>query len=103
MRSPFVLGGAELRALLADFADVALRIETLAVRFPSAREMLLQEEASSPMEDAIAALPEADHEALIRDFEEAMAVHADDEGVTFAMEATIATARHFSAAGHAIR
>jgi SAM-dependent methyltransferase len=103
MRSPFALGGEELRALLAGFDDVALRIEILPVRFPSAREMLLQEEAASPMEEAIAALAEADHEALIRDFEAAMAAHADDEGVTFPMEATLATARHFSAAGQAIR
>jgi SAM-dependent methyltransferase len=104
MRAPFALGGEELRAaLLAGFADVELRIEILPVRFPSAREMLLQEEASFPMEDEIAALSEAEHEALVGDFEAAMAAYADDAGVTFAMEATVAAARHFSAAGQAIR
>jgi SAM-dependent methyltransferase len=92
MRSPFVLDGAELRALLADFSDVALRIEILPVRFPSARDMLLQEEASSPMEDAIAALPDAQHQALVRDFADAMIAYTDDDGVAFPMEAHLVTA-----------
>ena len=92
MRSPFVLDGAELRALLADFDDVALRIEIQPVRFPSARELLLQEEAASPMAEALAALSDAQHEALVRDFADAMIAYTDDDGVTFPMEAHVATA-----------
>ena len=92
MRSPFVLGGAELRALLADFGDVALRIEILPVRFPSARDLLLQEEAASPMAGALAALSDAQHGALVRDFADAMIAYTDDAGVTFPMEAHVATA-----------
>jgi SAM-dependent methyltransferase len=92
MRSPFALEGTELRALLTGFSDVALRIEILPVRFPSAREMLLQEEAASPMEDALEALTEEQHEALVQAFEEAMIAHADDDGVAFPMEAHLATA-----------
>ena len=94
MRAPFSLGPAELRLLLRDagFRDVSVRIEILAVRFPSAADLLLWQEAASPLAGPLSALTADARQALVHDFTDALRPHADDDGVSFPMETHIATA-----------
>ena len=92
MRAPFALGSQELRALFGDFRDVAVRIRVVAVRFPSARDLLLRQEAASPLAGPLAALTDETRDALVRDFADAMQPHTDDDGVCFPMETHVVTA-----------
>jgi SAM-dependent methyltransferase len=93
-RVPFSLGPAELRALLheAGFRSIAVRIAIHAVRFPSAGELLLRQEAASPLAGPLSALAADVRETLIRDFTEALRPHTDDDGVSFPMETHLVTA-----------
>jgi ubiquinone/menaquinone biosynthesis C-methylase UbiE len=95
MRSPFAGPGSdELRELVADagFHDVHVRIRIESVRFPSPREFVLREAASSPLAGLIAALGDAGREALVHDVAETISSCTDDDGVVFPMETWIATA-----------
>jgi SAM-dependent methyltransferase len=94
MRRPFALGGGELRGLIRDagFRDVAARIRIVAVRFPSAEELLRRQQVASPLAGPLSALDEATHADLVRDFAAALAPYADDDGVTFPMETFIFSA-----------
>jgi SAM-dependent methyltransferase len=95
MRAPFAFADAgELRELVrgAGFSHVAVRIEIEAVRFPSARDMLLVQEAASPLAVPMSALTSEAREALMRDFTDSMQGYADDDGVSFAQETHVVTA-----------
>ena len=92
MRAPFALGAEELRDLVADFRDVAVRIRIGAVRFPSARDLLFRQEVSSPLAGPLSALTDETREALCRDVADALRPHTDDEGVCFPMETHVVTA-----------
>jgi hypothetical protein len=97
MRAPFALGAQELRDLLADFRDVAVRIRIAAVRFPSASELLFRQEVASPLAGPLSALTEERRDALSRDIADALRPHTDDDGVCFPMETHVVTAtRSFS-------
>ena len=64
----------------------------MAVRFPSARDLLLRQEVASPLAGPLAALTDETREALIRDFADALRPHTDDDGVCFPMETHVVTA-----------
>jgi SAM-dependent methyltransferase len=95
MRAPFAYSDPDaLRDLVRDagFADVTVRIQIEAVRFPSARDMLLRQEAASPLAEAMAPLTDEARETLVRDFTESMQGYTDDDGVSFAQETHVVTA-----------
>ena len=92
MRAPFALGSRDLREAFGDFRDVAVRIRIVAVRFPSARDLLLRQEVASPLAGPLSALSDETRGALLRDFAEALRAHTDDDGVTFPMETHVVTA-----------
>ncbi|HWM07999.1 MAG TPA: methyltransferase domain-containing protein [Solirubrobacteraceae bacterium] len=93
-RRPFSLGGAEARTLLheAGFSAIAVRIDIGAVRFPSAGDLLLRQEAASPLAGPLSALAADIREALVRDVTDSLRPYADDDGVSFPMETHIVTA-----------
>ncbi len=96
MRSPFAAWGvADLRAMLADagLRDVQVRIVCGGERYPSAAEMLRREVASSPLAGPLGALDTAVRDALVRDLEDALAEHTDDDGVVVPFQALAAFAR----------
>ncbi len=78
----------EVRAHVRDagFRDVHVRSEVGSIRYPSAEEFLRREAACSPLAGAIRGMPGAKRDALVRDFEAAVAAHADDDGVVTPME-----------------
>ena len=92
MRAPFALGAHDLRDLFGDFRDVAVRIRITAVRFPSARDLLLRQEVASPLAGPLSALADETREALVRDLADALRPHTDDDGVCFPMETHVVTA-----------
>jgi SAM-dependent methyltransferase len=96
MRAPFAFGGAErLRGLLAGagFTGARVRIDIGAVRPPSAEEFLRRQAAASPLAGPVGALDDDRLAAVIRDLDDRLREHTDDDGVAFPMEATVATAR----------
>jgi SAM-dependent methyltransferase len=96
MRSPFATWGvADMRALLAGagLGDVHVRIVCGGERYPSAAEMLRREAASSPLAGRLGALDAAVHDALVRDLEDALAEHTDDDGVVVPFQALAAFGR----------
>lgn len=96
MRSPFSPWSVgELRGLFreAGFPDVRVRIEVGSLRYPSCREFLRREAASSPLAGPVAALSESAREELVRRLEDTLADHMDDEGVVCVVESYVALAR----------
>lgn len=96
MRAPFSTWTLpELRRLFRDagFEGVRLRIEVGSLRYPSCREFLRQEAASSPLAGPVSALSDDVREELIRDLEEALSDHTDDDGVVAVVESYVALAR----------
>jgi SAM-dependent methyltransferase len=95
MRAPFAFSSADaLRDLVraAGFRDVAVEIQIEAVRFPSAKDLLLRQEAASPLAEPMSALTGGARHALVRDLTEAMRPYADDDGVSFPQETHVVTA-----------
>ena len=93
MRSPFPAWTVDdLRALAAGagLRDTRVRIDAGSVRYPSAREFLRREAASSPLAGPIGALSAEVRGALIRDLETALVDRRDDEGIVLPLEALIA-------------
>ena len=96
MRSPFPDWTVEdLRALAAGagFRETRVRIDAGGVRYPSAREFLRREAASSPLAGPIEALSPDQRDALIREVEAALASRRDDDGVVLPLEAYVVVAR----------
>jgi ubiquinone/menaquinone biosynthesis C-methylase UbiE len=96
MRSPFATWGvADVRALLADagLREVHVRIVCGGERYPSAAEMLRREAASSPLAARLGDLDAAVRGALVRDLEDALAEHTDDDGVVVPFQALAAFGR----------
>jgi hypothetical protein len=96
MRSPFPDWSAEdLRRLVAGagLRDPRVRIDSGSVRYPSAREFLRREAASSPLAGPIVALSPDRREALIRELETSLASRRDDEGVVLPLEVYLVVAR----------
>jgi SAM-dependent methyltransferase len=96
MRSPFPPWDLEtMRGIVArgGFREVSVRIQVGSERYPSARALLEQEAASSPLAAQLGALAPAAQAALVRDLEIGLAEFADDDGITFPMETYVVIAR----------
>lgn len=96
MRSPFCRWSLEdLRHLFlnAGFEGVRLRIEPGSLRYPSSREFLRREAASSPLAGPVSALAAGTRDELIRNLEVALSDHLDDDGVVCVVESYVALAR----------
>jgi ubiquinone/menaquinone biosynthesis C-methylase UbiE len=95
MRSPFAGPDRErLRSLVAaaGFDKILIRVGVITVRFPSAREFLRQEVASTPLAEPVGALDEHRREALIHHLDEALRPYLDDDGVVFPMQTWLVAA-----------
>jgi ubiquinone/menaquinone biosynthesis C-methylase UbiE len=96
MRSPFSsLSADELRGLItgAGFRDVKIFLGIGPVRYPSVKELVRWEGASSPLAGLIGALKDDVRAALIRDVGEALRTYTDDNGIVFPAETYLAVAR----------
>jgi ubiquinone/menaquinone biosynthesis C-methylase UbiE len=97
MRSPFLpLSTNELRDLLksAGFQDVRILIGIGPVRYPSTKEFIRREVASSPLAGQIKSFSDDNEFAIIvRDLEAALEPYIDDDGIVFPAETYFATAR----------
>lgn len=87
--SPFDLGDAE--TLRRDATDAGLRdvVVTIAVdveRFPSVRDFVTREAASSPLSVELAALGKRRTNDLVADLTDRLARHLDDAGLAFPNE-----------------
>ena len=97
MRSPFASWDAgQLRALLlaARFSSVRVVIEACSLRYPSCEEFVRREVSSSPLAESVRALSMERREALVRDVQEAVADHLDDDGVLCPLEVSVVVASH---------
>lgn len=89
MRSPFLpLSTNELRDLLKGpgFRDVRIFIGIGPVRYPSAKEFLRREAASSPLAGQIKSLSDDVFAELVLDLEAALEAYVDDDGIIFPAE-----------------
>lgn len=95
MRAPFAFGDRdEMRDLLTQsgFTDVNLTLLAFAARFPSARELLRQEVAASPLADAVEGLSPEVKERLAAELERRLDHLTDDAGVVAPMQTWLAVA-----------
>lgn len=95
MRAPFALGDRDkVRDLLsqAGFTEVNLTLLAFPARFPSARELLRQEVAASPLADAVGHLPPDTKERLATELERRLDHLTDDAGVVAPMQTWLAVA-----------
>ncbi|MDQ3948489.1 MAG: methyltransferase domain-containing protein [Thermoproteota archaeon] len=96
MRSPFLpLSTNELRDLLksAAFKHVRILIGIGPVRYPSVREFLHREMASSPLAAQIKSLSDDMFRMMVHDLEVALEAHMDDDGIVFPAEIYFAIAQ----------
>ena len=95
MRAPFALGDREeLRDLLvaSGFAEPTLTLLAFAARFSSARELLRQEVAASPLADVVTGLPAAQQDRLAVELGRRLDHLTDDHGVVAPMQTWLAVA-----------
>lgn len=95
MRSPFpTWDGEDLRTLVQDAGldDVSVTIEIGSVRYPSVKEFVRREAASSPLAEPIAAVDSEVRDELVHDVEDALHRYIDDEGIVSPMETYVITA-----------
>ena len=95
MRAPFAFGDRdEVRDLLTQsgFTEVNLTLLAFAARFPSARELLRQEVAASPLADAVEGLSPEVKERLAAELERRLDHLTDDAGVVAPMQTWLAVA-----------
>jgi hypothetical protein len=96
MRAPFVLGEVEeLQTLLvaAGFRDVGIHPVTGTVRFPSATHLVQSYVAGSPLAGHVANATEEGRTALLREVSVALQSSVGESGLTFPIEAHLASAR----------
>src|SRR5215831_17714409 len=97
MRSPFLsLNTDELRELFltAGFRDLRILIGIGPARYPSIKEFVLREAASSPLAKEIKSVSDDVFKALINDLDVSLREHTDDGGFVFPTEAYVAIAWH---------
>lgn len=95
LRSPYALGdAAALRRLVAGagFAEERVRYAVWPARFASSEALLLGETASSPLGDIVDRLAPDVQQRLVAAVRDALAIHTDDDGVTFPFETVVVTA-----------
>jgi ubiquinone/menaquinone biosynthesis C-methylase UbiE len=97
MRSPFLfLNIDELRNLFltAGFHDLRILIGIGSARYPSIKEFVLREAASSPLAKEIKSVSDDVFNALIKDLDVSLLEYTDDDGIVFPTEAYVAIAWH---------
>lgn len=97
MRAPFLsLNTDELRDLIvtAGFHDLRILIGIGPARYPSIKEFVLREAASSPLAKEIKSLSDDVFQALIHDLDLPFREYSDDDGIIFPTETYLAIARH---------
>jgi ubiquinone/menaquinone biosynthesis C-methylase UbiE len=95
MRAPFALGDEdELRALVetAGFTQTHIRRAAGAVRFASARDLVLAYGTGSPLAAHLAGVDDATHEALVASVESALGSDKRDRILSFPIEALLLSA-----------
>lgn len=95
MRGPFAGPDRDaLRQLLSEtgLGDSVVRIGVLAARFPSPREFLRQEVASSPLSDPVGALDLGRRDALTDQVDQALQPYVDDDGLVIPLQTWFVTA-----------
>lgn len=95
MRSPFPTWNKDaLRALARDagFSNPSVIIEIGSMRYPSAKEFVRREAASSPLSGPLGDVELEVREALIHDVESGLLDYTDDDGLVFPMESYVLTA-----------
>lgn len=96
MRSPLVgITPGEIGSLLgnAGFEDVRIRVDILPVRYASPRDFFREEAASSPLADSLMALPDPVVNAIEDELTNSLRMYSDDDGIVFASETYMVTAR----------
>lgn len=96
MRSPFPAWSvSRLREIVSGggFDGVAISIEVMSVRYPSAAEFLRREAACSPLAGLVGAMSPNSRDALVRDLDLALSPSTDDEGIVLPLEVYVARAR----------
>jgi hypothetical protein len=89
MRSPFIsLNLDELRDLIikSGFYDLRLRIGIGPVRYPSIKEFVLREAASSPLAKKIKSVSDDVFRDLMQDLDRSLREYTDDDGMIFPTE-----------------
>jgi hypothetical protein len=97
MRSPFLsLNTDELRDLFvtAGFHDLRILIGIGPARYPSIKEFVLREAASSPLAKEIKSVSDDVFQALINDLDVSLREYTDDDGIIFPTETYMAIAWH---------
>lgn len=95
MGSPFAVGDAGVLRRAAEDAGLEEVVVTIAVneeRFPSVRDFVHHEAASSPLSVELAALGSERTDALVADLADRLAAHVDDGGLVFHNETHLVTA-----------
>lgn len=95
LREPFAgPDRADLHRLLtaAGFRAVRVRIGIVDVRFPSAREFLRREVASTPLAEPVSGIDEARHAEMTAELERTLAPYTDDDGIAFPFQTWLAVA-----------
>jgi hypothetical protein len=95
MRSPFCKWRLdELRDLFRE-AGFGMQVRIVgSLRYPSCGEFLRREAASSPLAGPVSALGDDLRNELIRELEDALSDHVDDDGVVCVVESYVALAHH---------
>jgi len=97
MRSPFLsLNTDELRNLFltAGFHDSRILIGIEPARYPSIKEFVLTEAASSPLAKEIKSISDDIFKALINDLDVSLREYTDDGGIVFPTEVYVIIAWH---------
>jgi SAM-dependent methyltransferase len=96
MRSPFPAWSvSRLREIVSGggFDGVAISIEVMSVRYPSAAEFLRREAACSPLAGLVGAMSPNSRDALVRELAAALGSSTDDQGIVLPLEVYVARAR----------
>ena len=96
MRSPFPAWSIEeVRKIVraGGFGEVAVRIDVMSVRYPSAAEFVRREAACSPLAGPLGSMRAESRMALVQDLERALRSRMDDEGLVLSLEVYVVSAR----------
>ncbi len=94
MRVPFSFTPERLRSVFTEsgFGDLRIRIEVLPARFPSCKEFVKRQVASSPLAGPVGQASDEARMALIGDVSAALESSVDDDGLVFPLETHVVVA-----------